>query len=70
MKNHLILHRRILDHIRAYQVLHGRSPSLREISRAVYLSAPSVAIHLDKMQAAGWITREPYRARSIKVIQP
>jgi repressor LexA len=46
----------------------GYSPSLREIASGVYLSVSSVLRHLDKLEAWGWITRDPNKARSIIVL--
>lgn len=47
--------------------LHERSnsPTLREIGDACYISHTTVLRHLDRLEAYGWIEREPLRPRSI-----
>ncbi len=48
---------------------HGYAPSLREIAAGCYLGTSSVLRHLDKLEALGWIAREPGRARSLTLLR-
>lgn len=52
-----------------YHHQHHRSPSIREICQACFLSAPTVYRHLDKLESFGWIAREPHTARSIIILK-
>ena len=50
--------------------LDGRSPSFREISSAVGISGlNAVARHIRILEARRYITREPRRARSIRILK-
>jgi DNA-binding MarR family transcriptional regulator len=44
-------------------------PSLRELGETFYMSAASILRYLDRMEALGWITREPGRARGITLVR-
>lgn len=48
----------------------GYAPSIREISRDCYLSQGNLYRYLDRLEMQGRITRDPGRARSIKLMQP
>ena len=50
-----------------YIQLQGYAPTLREIAAACYLGRSTVIRHLDKLEAAGRITREGGQARSITI---
>lgn len=46
-------------------------PSLREIGKAVGLSAPSaVRYHITELERKGWLRRHPRRPRALEVRQP
>ena len=44
-------------------------PTLREIGSTFFMSPSTVLRYLDKMQAAGWITREWGKARGITMLR-
>jgi DNA-binding MarR family transcriptional regulator len=44
----------------------GRSPTIREIAQGVYVGHSTVMRHLDRLEAQGYIEREPQQARSIR----
>lgn len=58
---------RVYDFIRSSILTHHFSPTVREIGAAVFLSHSSVMPHLSYLEARGWIEREPYKARSIRL---
>lgn len=61
----------ILAFIVKYNSDKGFSPSIREIASAVGLSSSStVAGHIDRLIAKGLVKKEPYAARTLKVIDP
>ena len=51
----------IYDHIRS----HNRPPTMREISAACFIGRSTTLRHLDRLEAGGWIVREPGLARGI-----
>ncbi|HEX2621616.1 MAG TPA: winged helix-turn-helix transcriptional regulator [Phototrophicaceae bacterium] len=55
--------------ISSYIQEHGYSPSLRDIAKGCYLGRSTVIRHLDKLEAADLITRDPNVARSITLIK-
>jgi len=60
--------RQILDVIVEHQSLHGYPPSVREIGSAVGLKSPAtVKSHLDNLQEAGYLIRDPSKPRAIQV---
>ena len=62
---------RVRTFIGEYLATHGYAPSVREISRAVGLKAPSAAYyHLRALEAAGVVRRERYISRAITLCQP
>ncbi len=48
---------------------HGFAPSQREIATACYLCRPSVVRYLDRLEAERRISREPGKARSIRLLR-
>jgi len=44
---------------------HRKSPTIREIAAGCFVSVGTVMRHLDKLEAADLIEREPNQARSI-----
>ena len=56
----------ITDHVKE----RGYPPSIREIGRRVGLSSPStIAHHLRLLEARGYIRRDPFKPRAIRVMQ-
>jgi SOS-response transcriptional repressor LexA len=53
----------IRDHTQSYQI----APTLREIGLACHVGHTTVLRHLDRLEALGYIEREPGRARSIRL---
>lgn len=58
----------IYNFIYDYYILHGYSPSVREIQKGVYLQSPNM-IHryLIKLMEKGYISITPKIARGIKI---
>ncbi|MFM7320913.1 MAG: transcriptional repressor LexA [Armatimonadota bacterium] len=60
----------ILEVIRQALMRDGQAPTVREIGRLTGLrSSCSVQKHLNQLEAAGFIRRDPYRFRSIELLQ-
>lgn len=59
----------IYDFIRAYYRENRKSPSIREIASACYMSVGTVFRHLDRLEMTGYIEREPNQARSIVLLK-
>lgn len=55
----------VLLFIQKYQYEHGYSPSVREISRGLYLSPTTTQRHLYKLVELGYIKITPKTPRSI-----
>ena len=61
----------ILDFIQKWQQMHGTSPSSQEISAQFGFRSPNaITGHLRLMRKKGVITREPGKARSLRVTSP
>lgn len=61
---------KILQFIILFREEHGFGPSIREIARAVGVSAPStVAHHLTWLEDHGMISRSQYKFRSLVATQ-
>lgn len=58
----------VYDFIQGFFAEHGYSPTLREIARACYMSTTTVVRYLDKLCAAGRISRELQKPRSIALL--
>jgi len=60
----------ILEVIRQALMRDGQAPTVREIGRLTGLrSSCSVQKHLNQLESAGFIRRDPYRFRSIELLQ-
>lgn len=59
----------IYDFIRAYYQENRKSPTIREIASACYVSVGTVFRHLDRLEMLGYIQREPNQARSIVLLK-
>lgn len=63
------LSEQIFTYICHYNDQHGYPPSVREIAAACYIGRSSVHHYLYRLEAKGWITREPGRARGITILR-
>ncbi|MAU09963.1 MAG: hypothetical protein CL607_09100 [Anaerolineaceae bacterium] len=59
--------RKVYIFVRDYIHDNRRSPTLREIGNACYISHTSVIRHLDKLEGMGWLEREPNMPRSMRL---
>ena len=60
----------LLRFIERYRAEHGYPPTLHEMAKASgWASVTSVVVHLNKLQELGYITRQPHRARSVRVLK-
>ena len=59
----------VFDYVRGYIEQHGYAPSARNIARACQMSVSTALYNLDKLEAWGWISREPGVSRSLKVLR-
>ncbi len=58
----------IIDFVNSHRDAHGYPPTVREIGMAVGLASPStVHAHLAKLEAAGYIKRDPTKPRAMLV---
>ncbi len=61
--------RQILEYVKSQIVLRGYPPSVRDICAAVNLkSTSSVHAHLEKLEANGYIRRDPAKPRAIEIL--
>jgi len=59
----------ILDYIKVFRQSNGYSPSVREVARHCGIKSPSVVqYHLNHLEAAGLITKDKARSRSLGVV--
>lgn len=58
----------VLAFVSRYIRTHGHSPSQREIGAACYMSRTNVVRYLDRLEAWGYIRREPGVPRTISLI--
>jgi repressor LexA len=59
----------VFDYICAYMAQHGYAPTVRAIGRGCHLSPSTVVYNLDKLEAWGWLSREPRRARGLRILR-
>lgn len=59
----------VYDYIVSYIDEHGYGPSVRNIAEGCHMAVATVAFHLDKLEARGWITREFGQARSVRIAE-
>jgi repressor LexA len=59
----------VFDYVCDYIEQRGYPPSMRNIARACQLSPSAVLYNLDKLEAWGWLTREPHSARSLRILR-
>ena len=60
----------VLAWVRRYIDRHGYSPTMKEIAAGFGWSGPHPArCHLDLLEAKGYLTRQPGKARTIRVIE-
>jgi len=61
----------IFDYLQKHQELGGGSPSIRDIAGHFGFKSPStVSEHLQALRKKGFLTTQPGRARSLRVISP
>lgn len=65
-KHHPIA-RQICAFIRAYERQHGYAPTIREVADGCYIANSTAIIYLARLEAWGWVTRDPGKARSLRV---
>ncbi len=59
----------VFDYVCDYIARHGYPPSMRNIARGCQMSVSAVLYNLDKLEAWGWLTREPGVARSLRILR-
>jgi repressor LexA len=59
----------VYTYVCGYLTQHGYPPSMRDIARACQMSVSTAWYNLDKLEAWGWLAREPHRARSLRVLK-
>lgn len=60
----------ILEYIRNFVRTNGYPPSVREIGKAVgFASSASIHAHLRKLESAGYLQRNPFKSRTLEVVQ-
>ncbi|WP_082788892.1 LexA family protein [Desulfolucanica intricata] len=60
----------VFQAIKEYKNIHSYSPSVRELGKILGVPSPgSVYHHLDRLKQMGYITSEPNKARSIRIIR-
>lgn len=59
----------IYEYISAFIAEHDYPPTIRNIADACQLGATTVRYHLDKLEAWGWISREPGISRSLRLLR-
>lgn len=69
-RNVTLIHHAILGFIAQFHDTNGYMPTYREIARGCgWRSHSTVKYHLERLQAMGLITHEPWRARSIRLTE-
>lgn len=61
--------RQLYDFIEAEVERRTYPPTLAEMADAIYLSKSGVVRHLGRLEAWGWIAREPKRMRGITLLR-
>ena len=59
----------VYEYICRYWKQFGYGPTLSEISQACYMSKPNLYRYLDRLESQKRISREPGKARSIKLLE-
>jgi DNA-binding MarR family transcriptional regulator len=59
----------IYSFIKTYREKNRKSPTIREIASACFVSVGTVIRYLDKLELTGRIQREPNQARSIILVE-
>jgi DNA-binding MarR family transcriptional regulator len=59
----------IYSFIKTYREENRKSPTIREIASACFVSVGTVIRYLDKLELTGRIQREPNQARSIILVE-
>lgn len=61
--------RAVYDAIKAYIAEHGHSPSVRDIAEAAWTSQQNVSYHVKHLVEMGWISHEPGKARTVRIVE-
>jgi SOS-response transcriptional repressor LexA len=59
----------VFEYVRDYIAVHSYPPSIRNIARGCQLSVTAVVYNLNKLEAWGWLSREPGVARSLRILK-
>ena len=60
----------VLDAIREHWARNGYPPAVRDLCAALGgVSTSTIQYHLGKLEERGWIERDPYVARSIRLVE-
>jgi repressor LexA len=62
--------RQVLDAIKAHIAAKGYPPSIGNIATTCGIARSTVAYHLNTLEAAGRIERDPWVDRGIRVVEP
>jgi SOS-response transcriptional repressor LexA len=59
----------VYDYIQHYLDEYGFAPSIRDIALACQLGTTTVVHNLNKLEARGWISRQPRAARGLRLLK-
>jgi repressor LexA len=59
----------VFQYVRDYIEQHGYPPSMRNIAQDCQMSVSTVCYNLDKLEAWGWLTRQPHMPRSLRILR-
>lgn len=55
--------------LRNYVTTHGYPPTRRELAASLGLGLSTVQYRLDRLEALGWVKREPGRGRAMRLMR-
>ncbi len=58
---------RLCAFIRDYGRQHGYGPTIREVAEGCFIANSTALVYLSRLEAWGWVTREPGKARSLRL---
>lgn len=61
--------KKIFSFIKEYIVLNGYSPAIQDIKEEIGLSKSVIHNHLINLQKNGFISREPGKSRTIRIVK-
>lgn len=59
----------VYEFVREFIAEHGFAPSQQQIADGCYLSRATIARYLDRLEALGYIIRQPHIARGITLVE-